>query len=91
MAATIAPVSSNSDIFSVIAARITASCHSSGKRQRARPAAPIAGRFLLEAAGRVVDARGQRFVRAQDEVHRPVDHEERFGQQVAQRRIGVQP
>ena len=30
MAATIAPVSSNSDIFSVMAARITASCHSSG-------------------------------------------------------------
>jgi hypothetical protein len=30
IAATIAPVSSNSESLSVIAARITASCHSSG-------------------------------------------------------------
>ena len=35
IAAMMAPVSSNSDIFSVIAARITASCHSSGS-DRAR-------------------------------------------------------
>ena len=34
MAATIAPVSSNWHSFSVIAARITASCHSSGTARR---------------------------------------------------------
>ena len=34
IAATMAPVSSNSDIFSVMAERITASCHCSGRCRR---------------------------------------------------------
>ena len=65
MAATMAPVSSNRHILRVMAARITAVCHSSGSVQAAGPVAPITRRVFLEPAGGVLDAALERFVGAE--------------------------
>ena len=75
-AATIAPVSSCWHSFSVIAERITASCHSSGvarPRTHCRHSSIGASSIVSSAAGELV---GEAFVGAEEEVQRPLDPEQ---------------
>ena len=71
-AATMRPVSSKLQSFSVIAARTTAACHSKRHSEMAHPIEPmIAGAIEEFAAGRV-DRVAKRIVLAENEVDRPI-------------------
>ena len=75
IAATMAPVSSNWHSLSVIAARITASCHSSGIARRRVQWRQYSERLLLEVARGLLDAARQRLVGPEQQADRRVQRE----------------
>ena len=91
MAAMMAPVSSKLQSLMVMAARMTASCHSSRQGLLADPVLPVMARLVQKLGrGRRRQAR-ERFIGTKNEMYRSLEEKWRFFEDVGWRRVRRQP